>query len=330
VPQVSAVPELRRPPIASAALGLGLISRGLNRDLLRELAAGPQTRPAVTARLHAGQTRVYERLRELRAARLVEAEAVGRAPLYRLTASGRALLSLAAAVESWFALHPSGALESSVGWRAFADVGEAWRSGLIEWIVRLAPSDLDVARGLPGYEGRRLAEVLAAMGEAGMVDRRRRADGSAHYRAAPWTARAIGPLAALARWEERFDPPGGASIAVEDAVVAILASLPLVRLGEEALGIYTLTVEAGRGAAGARRTGTVWVRLRHGRAVAVGEGRPPRPADGWTGGSFEAWLAAVLDGSGRAVRPAGRDAAAIETVAAVVDQLHVQLTGPGP
>jgi hypothetical protein len=322
---------IRCAPILSAALGLELLCNGLGRALLHELAAqGPLTRAALIARLHAGSTAVYECLKALRAVGLIESSSGARAARHSINTSGRTLVAVAAGVEAWFARHPAGALEASVGWRAFEDFGEAWRNGLFEWIVRLAPSEAAATRGLPGYEGRRLAELLAAMGEAGMVEQRRAADGLPHYRLTAWAAGAIAPLAALARWEERCRPPGGAAVAVDDAVVAILAVLPLVRLGVEVTGVCTLTVEAGPGAPDGRRTGTVWARLRRGRVVAAGEGAPPRAAEGWAVGSFDAWFAAVLDGRAGALRLGGRDGGSVETVAGVLGELHTQLAAGGP
>jgi hypothetical protein len=323
-----AAPILRRPPILSAGRGLGLLCDGLDRALLGELALhGPLTRAALVARLHAGATRVYESLRRLRDAGLTEASEAGRAARHSITDSGRGLLAVAAPVRAWFGGRPGGALEPSVGWRAFAEIGEAWRDGLIEWIVRTAPGEADLDHGPPGYERRRLAEVLARMGEAGTLAPRRGADGRAHHRLSPWAARAIGPLAALARWEERFGPPGGARIATEDAVVAILATLPLVRLDPGLGGVCTLTVEAPAPRPGAPRTGTVWARLRGGRPLALGEGAPPRPAEAWARGSFADWLAAALDGRPGALRLGAGGAEAAALLPALLGALHAELAG---
>jgi hypothetical protein len=327
---MSPAPVLRAPPIETAGRALALLCDGLRRAVLAELAThGPLTRPVLGARLHAGSTRVFECLRTLQDAGLTRASRSGRPARHSITGSGRALLAIAPAVEAWSGAHPGGALEPSVGWRAFEDVGAAWRDGVIEWVVRLAPSGAEVARGLPAFEGRRLAALLAAMVEAGTLVTRRGRDGRRHYRLSRWTACAVGPLAALARWEESFRPAGGARIEVEDALVAILATLPLVRLGPQADGLHTLSAEADGAPAGARRTAMAWVRLRGGRPVAIGEGAPPRPADGWVSGGFEDWLAAVLDGSGRTLRSGGREEVGARDSAALVAELHRVLGDPG-
>jgi hypothetical protein len=317
---------IRCAPILSAARGVELLCDGLGRALLHELIShGPLTRFSLAARLHTGPTRVYECLKVLAAAELIETSTAARAPRHGITGSGRALLAVAPRVEAWFGRHPTGPLRDSVGWRAFGDFGEAWRTALVEWIVRLEPTEPDVARGFPGYEPQRLTEVLAARSEAGMIEQYGVRDGARRYRLTPWAAQAILPLAALARWEDRFRPPGGAATVVDDAVVGLLATLPSVRLERRCDALCTLTAEAGPGAAdGARRTGTVWARLRRGRVVGVGEGAPPRPADGWVSGSFEAWMAAVLDGSRRALRIDGRGPDSAAAVTALLDGLHAQ------
>ena len=318
---------LRPVPIASARRGVDLLSRGLNRDILGELAVqGPLTRMVLTARLHAGSTRLYEGLKDLRQAGLIVANRRGRAPTYSLTPSGSELRQVSLIVEHWFASHPGRALEPSVGWRAFTDLGEAWRLGIVEWIVRRVPTP-DGQGGAPaGFDPNQLAETLERMSEAGIVTLRRTRGRNLYYGLTPWAARAIGPLASIARWEQRHQPPGSAAIEVDDAVVAILATLPLVRLSAQAEGTCTFTADAGPGERQMPRSGTVWVRLRGGRAVRIGEGAAPDRAVGWASGSFAAWLAAALDGRNRELRLDGRDEVGISLVGAAVSGMHVALT----
>jgi DNA-binding HxlR family transcriptional regulator len=247
-----------------------------------------------------------------------------------ITPSGRGLLAVAGGVETWYSGHPDGTLEYTVGWRAFEDAGEGWRSGLLEWIVRLAPADGDTRRGLPGCGERPLRERLAAMGEAKMVERRRGPDGLSRLWLTPWAARVMRPLTGLARWEQSFRPPGWAAMEIEDVVVAILAILPLIQTWPEATGVCTLTVESGASALGGRRTRTVWISLAGGRAIEGGEGVPPRFADGWTTGTLDAWLSALLDGRLGALRSSGRDSTSEKVPVAVVSELHAALNGEMP
>jgi len=229
------------------------------------------------------------------------------------------------AAERWFGAYPGGGLEPSVGWRAFADLGELWRLGVVEWVVRCQPATGDLSCLPSAVDPGQAAEMLEATEEAGTVVRGRGPDGRLCIRLTPWAAQAIGPLALIARWERRRRPPQAAPIEVGDALVALLAAVPLVRLPAEAGGTFTLTAEMERRAGEERRSGTVWVRLRRGRAVVLGEGVPPEPAIGWASGSFDGWLAAALDGRPRRLRIDGRDPAAIASVGALVAELPVAL-----
>ncbi|HEY2053729.1 MAG TPA: hypothetical protein VGH14_07320, partial [Solirubrobacterales bacterium] len=213
----------------------------------------------------------------------------------------------------------------SVGWRAFADFGEFWRTGLVEWIVRCAPTDEEVAAGLEGYRPASLRERVDAMVEAGMVAARKGRDGRERHRLSAWAARGMGILAAIARWEGRHEPPGHASIEVADAVVAFLAILPLVRLQEDVSGIVTVTVDGERDGGPEPRFGSVWAKVRGGRVVATGEGAPSEPPSGWASGTFGAWLSASLDGRQRGLRRSGSSAGGIELVDAVVEDMHAKL-----
>ena len=206
---MNASPTLRRPPIASVQRGLELLSHGLYRDIIKELVEqGALTRAALTARLHTSSTKLYECLKTLRAAEVVAVSRRGKALEYEVTESGRELHAVTAIVTGWFHAHPGRPLDPSVGWRAFADLGRSWRMVLVEWIVRRAPSGEDVAEGFDGFNEQQLAETLEAMGHADMVEMRKGRDGLPRYRLTPWAARAIGILAFLARWEDRFRPGG--------------------------------------------------------------------------------------------------------------------------
>jgi DNA-binding HxlR family transcriptional regulator len=323
---MSAPPDLRRPPVASARTGLELLSRDLHRDILRELAAdGPLTRSALAARLHASATQLHECLQRLGEALLVDSSRRGRAVEYSATAAGVELEEMSAIVVRWARTHPGNPLTPSVGWRAFADFGEFWRTGLVEWIVRCSPTREDVAAGLDGYRPTALREKLDAMVEAGMVAPRKGRDGRERHRLSPWAARGVGILAAIARWEARYEPPGHSSIEVADAVVAFLSTLPLVRLEEDASGIVTLTADAEEEGASGVRFGSVWAKVRNGRVIAIGEGVPAEQPAGWASGTFDAWLSACLDGRRRGLRRSGSSAGGIELVDAVVEDMHVKL-----
>jgi DNA-binding HxlR family transcriptional regulator len=323
---MSAAPVLRRPPVASARLGLGLLTHDLHRDILRELAKeGPLTRSALAARLHTSGTKLHECLQTLRDADVVFSRRRGRAVEYSITAAGRQLDETSTTVARWSLAHPGNPLTASVGWRAFADFGNSWRTGLVEWIVRCAPTQEDVASGFDVYRPAQLRETLEAMSEAGMVTRRKGREGLDRHHLSSWAARAVGILAVIARWEQRHEPPGYAPIEVADAVVALRSSLSLVRLQEGAAGVCTFAVEAERQGPESR-FGTVWARVRSGRVVGTGEGAPPEQPSGWVTGTFAAWFSAALDGRDGSLRRSGRSPTEVELVDTVIEEIHHQLT----
>ncbi len=256
---------------------------------------------------------------------LVDSRRRGRAVEYSATPAGVQLEEMSAIVVRWSRTHPGNPLTPSVGWRAFADFGEFWRIGLVEWIVRCSPSGEDVAAGLDGYRPAVLRETLEAMVEAGMVVQRKGRDGRERHRLSAWAARGVGILAAIARWEARHEPPGHAEIEVADAVVAFLSTLPLVSLQEEASGIVTFTVDADKEGEAEPRFGSVWAKVHKGRVIATGEGVPSERPSGWASGNFGAWLSACLDGRQRGLRRSGSSAGGIELVDAVVEDMHAKL-----
>lgn len=318
--------DLRQPPITSAQCGLELLSHGLYRDIIRELVErGAASRAVLTARLHASSsTKLYECLKALRAAEVVETARRRRVPEYAITDSGRRLHEGLGVVARWFEHHPQGPLDPSVGWRAFADLAAAWRLGLVEWIIRCGPTVDDLADGFGGLDEQHLKEIFDGMILAGALELRRGGDRRLRYHLTPWAARTITIFAFLARWERDFEPPGATPIVVDDAVVAILATLPLVRVARHLTGVFTLAAEAEPDDEVDRRVAMVWGRVVRGRVVAVGEGAPPEPPAGWATGTFSAWLASGLDGQ-VTLRWDGGDEQGIELVLAILVEGPAQL-----
>jgi len=114
-------------------------------------------------------------------------------------------------------------------------------------------------------------------------------------------------------------PETAAPIAVGDVVDALRAHLPLLELpaGLEGVCEYAVVGELGR------RNGVAlaWAEVDHGRVVASGSGRAPRPADTWARGTIGQWMATVIDHRRDGIRAAGERPLA----RAVVDALHTRL-----
>jgi DNA-binding HxlR family transcriptional regulator len=292
------LPPLRRPPIASARQGLDLLKKELNREILTALGCkGPMTvEGLVSWLLLRGRSAAEEHLEELLEAGALERSEHDGATVYRLTAAGRGLVEVVNAVIGWLLSHPKRPLDESspIGWRAFAALADAWNSAIIEWVVRRSPTEGDAAKGIAGLNARKIKKELRRLRGAGLIGKRKGRDGEERYRLTDWGRRGIGVLVAAAAWEQAF-VVDRMPISVVDAVVALLGALPLMRLPEDVSGLCTLTASVEPGDEARPRAGMVWAKVRHGRVVACGEGAPGRDADAWISGTFNAWLAAVID-----------------------------------
>lgn len=320
----------RQPPIPTGRQGVELLSKEVNRMIVLALEDGSKTRRDLERWTVANsRDTVATHVNVLLEAGVVAAEqgrGAARAVKLAATRSGRALAEVIHLGIAWLARHPRPEVRehSDLGWRTFAYVGRAWEQGLVDRLVR-APQGMALGDLLPDVSSDARERLLVAMQGAGLIEvsEPRSAGGQAGRRRAYITdaARlAIGPLAAIGRWEHVFGYGDGELTAI-DAVVALEAALPLVRLPDGASGAVALTVDAGPRAGSGPRVGTVWATLRRGRVTEYGEGRPPKPAQAWARGGFDAWFAAVMDGRRTALQLGGERALA----KAVVAQLHEKL-----
>lgn len=319
------LPTLRRAPIASARQGLDLLKKELNRQILTALAGkGPMTvEELVSWLLLRGRSAAEGHLEELLEAGALERCERDGETAYRLTAAGRGLVKVVDVATAWLLAHPKRPLDESspIAWRAFAALADAWQSAILEWIVRRAPSEGEIANGIAGLSPRELRKQLRRLRGAGLIERRKGREGSERSRLTDWGRRGIGVLAMAAAWEQAF-VEDRVPIATADAVAALLGTLPLVRLPQDVSGLCTFTASVEPGDDSRPRAAMVWAKVRHGRVVGCGEGAPGREADAWVSGAFSAWLAAVIDGKDALERGGDR-----EFAAAVVSQLHLQLFG---
>jgi DNA-binding HxlR family transcriptional regulator len=325
------VSSIRRPPIASAQHGLSLLRDELNRGILTTLAEmGPLNKASLARWLLVPRTTVGERLDDLMAGDVVEALGSGRGRTFALTSAAPGLIEAIGVVERWLRGNPERPLESSspVGWRAFAVLAASWRTVLVEWIVRCAPTQADLAKGFDGFTERQLKDDIGSLVGIGMFELRCDRNGQERYRLTHWGRRAIGILAFIARWERMALPEACAPIEVDDALVALLALLPLVRLSEPVSGLCTFSAEVDPGDDAERRAVLVTARVSRGRVVACAEGPPSRGPDAWAAGPFGAWLAAVLDGKTNTLRCEGTEGNA-NLARSMVAQIHQELFRSG-
>lgn len=323
-------PAIRRAPIASAQHGLRLLGPSLNREVLLALAAqGPMSLSDLVSWLVASsRTNVAERLEELIEAGAVVGERRGGVRMLALSRSGQALVEVIELVADWLPSHPNRPLApfSPLGWRAFGAVAAGWQAGILEWIVRSPPTPAEAPGGLPGLSKRRLKGELDKLIGADAVELCEVSGRPPRYRLTDWGRRVFGVLVAIARWEAVFLRERAVPLELDDAIVALLATLPLTSLPKRFSGTCSLSVELDPGVRSTPRAGAVWAAVSDGRVAACGEGRAPEQPVAWVSGTFGAWFAAVLDRRTEGLRMGGTGSDR-EVARTLVDQLHVQLYG---
>jgi hypothetical protein len=283
---------------------------------------GPQPLIALAA-LAASPSTLREHLSELIEAGVGVEGGTARAREFSLSTAGSELAKLILVIDDWLRSDFAPEMVSpAAGWRTFGELADTWRAVLLEWIARRRPSRDDLGDGVAGFSGRKLKEDFDMLCASGLAELGK--DG--RHSLSRWGVQAIGVIAEVARWEQACIPEKAAPIEPADAIVAMLAALPILRLPEHLSGLCTLSAEREAGDDGSPRSATVWAKVRRGRVVKVDEDKPPGPADAWISGPFSAWLSAVLDGRLRALNCDGKDGHR-EFAKAIVIELHAELSG---
>lgn len=319
------IPE---PPIVSARRGLRLLRHELNRTVLEALATGPLSVGELCARaMLESDTTLREQLDELEAVGAIERLRgdAGSAGEFGLTAAGGDLLDAARFVSAWLAARPedSPSPQSDAAWRAFAALGDAWELSMIQHLLLRPSTKAELMATVPGLTREKAKRMLRRLRGAGLL-RSRGAGGRPRYAITGWARRAIAVLAAIAHWERAHLGATAAPIDACDGAVALVASLPLVRLPPGAFGVCAFTVEIGPDAPGPR-AGAAWARLAGGRVTACRGGTSRARPDAWVRGDVDAWLDAVLKARLTSLHLGG-DRGLAE---AVVRGLHEELFGEG-
>lgn len=310
----------------SGARALSLLASPLNGTILQKLAGG--SKRLVDLRRETGspaQTTLRAHLRELEAARSIEKRRRDRFPgvlEYELTASGKELLFVVAAVEQWLRDSPAGPLDfgGTDGKAAIKSLIEAWSSTMLRALSARPLSLTELDRIITGLSYPSLERRLGAMRLTGQVEACSGNGKGTPYAPTPWLRRGIAPLAAAAQWERRHLPEDSVPIARIDVEAALLLVLPLLDLPDDLAGSCRLGVEMSDG------------RDRHlvGAMARVDDGRLgdcsvrlDRDADAWVTGPTNAWLRGVIEEDTDGLELGGDQRLA----RAVVDGLHVVLFG---
>jgi DNA-binding HxlR family transcriptional regulator len=315
------------PPIAAASMGLRILQPALNRAILRALSASEMSVSALCAHLMLeSDTTLREQLGHLELTGAVESK--GEAPkarsYYRLTAAGEDLLEVMALIGVWLTGRPRRPLspESEVAWRAVTALGDGWELSLIHHLLLRPRTKAELLRAIPVLGAGKAKRILRRLRGAGLVTRLDGAGRAPRFAVTAWARRAIAVLGATVRWEGRHLTGTAEPVPASHGGVALIATLPLIRLPASASGICAFTVE-GEPDARPPRACAVWAGFDRGRVAACRSGSSPSPPDAWVRGGMDAWLRAVIDAQPTALHLAGDVALAERTL----DSLHTELFG---
>lgn len=313
----------------AGAYGLSLLSNQLDVQVLRTL--GQSSLPFVELCREVGvppQTTMRTRLKTMTELGILERRQANqplRSVAFELTRSGRDLLDVAEVVEAWLALAPGDpqSLGSAAAKRSLKALSEAWSACIVRAVAARPLSLTELSKLISALNYPSLERRLAALRFAGLVEPRPGSTKGTPHAATSWLKRAVAPLVAAARWEQRHIPLIAAPLTRIDIETTFLLAAPLLRLAPELKGTCRLAVEVGRGGdEGGRNLAGVLVGVDEGRVVRCAS-QLRGEAGAWASGSASAWLDAALDREPGRLETGGD----VRLAAGLLDGLNVILAG---
>jgi DNA-binding HxlR family transcriptional regulator len=285
--------------VRAGAHALSLLSVPLNVHVLQALAEEP--RSLADLRRAAGsppQTTMRGHLRRLTEAGILERRRQNDFPGsvdYELGRLGGDLMVVAAVLRDWLAASPEGPLMlgSPAAKSLIKALVDGWSTGVVRALAARPFSLTELSSIITGLSYPSLERRLGAMRLAGMIERCTGGGRGTPYKVTDWLRRAIGPLAAAARWERQHLPEETAPIGRIDVESAFLLTLPLLSLPSAQSGVCRLAVESRNGNGESRLAG-VMVEVQEGRIVSC-VSRLEGDAGAWASGSAASWLRAVSE-----------------------------------
>lgn len=213
---------------------------------------------------------------------------------YALADPGRELLGVARVLQRWLDESPEGplALGDRAAKSAVKALVDGWSAGIVRALAARPLSLTALNTLITGLNYPSLERRLAAMRLAGQIEASPCKGRGTPYRGTEWLGRAVGPLAAAARWERDHVAARTTPISRIDVEAAFLLTVPMMRLSPDVSGTCRMAVEM-RGAGGGKSSVVgVLVSVEEGR-VASCVSRLQGLADGWASGTANAWMDAV-------------------------------------
>lgn len=305
------VPGIRsggRPALRAGGTALTLLASPLNHGVLRAVEEGPQPLQELMRRLGfppRSTARLYLRgLVELGAVERLARNEFPTAVDYEITAAGRALLEVAATLQTWLDRSPGGGVElgTTAAKSAIKALVEGWGSNIVRALSTRPLSLTELNRLIPRISYPSLERRLTAMRQVGLLEVASGAGRSSPCAATDWLRLAVLPLAAAIGWERQFAPRATSDLRRLDVEAAFLLLIPLIDLPERLSGRCRLAVEVHEGASPA--PAGVVVSIEHGEVLGCVPSLEGE-ADGWAWGKPRAWLPRFADGHAEGLEVGG-------------------------
>jgi DNA-binding HxlR family transcriptional regulator len=240
---------------------------------------------------------------------------------YQLAAPGTELLFVAKVLDAWLDTAPEGALQlGSVGAKsAIKALVDGWSSTIVRALAARPLSLTELNQIIASFNYPSLERRLGAMRLASQIEARPGRTRGTPYAVTDWMRRAVAPLVAALRWEQRHPSPAAAPISRLDVESIFLLTVPLVDLRPELEGVCRLAVEVESSEGGPGPAGVV-VSVEQGRVVSC-LSRLRAEVDSWAWGTSPAWIGAMIGDEPDQLELGGNG----DLAAALVDGVHEAL-----
>lgn len=306
----------------AGAYGLSLLSAPLNIHVLQAL--DEEARSLIELRRVVGsppQTTMRGHLKTLTEIGVLERRRQRDFPSpvdYELTRAGRDLVGVAGVLHSWLGGAPDGPQPpGSIGARgSIKALAEAWSTCIVRAIAARPLTLTELSKLISVLNYPSLERRLAAMRLAGLVEAAPGPARGTPYVATSWLRRAVAPLIAAARWEQRHIPLVAQPLTRLDIEAMFLLAIPSLQLPVELSGSCRLAVEIRNGSGSSDLAGVI-ATFEEGR-VASCVSRLRGDAAAWVSGSSASWLDALIE-----QEPGRLEIGGDATLAdAILDRLH--------
>jgi DNA-binding HxlR family transcriptional regulator len=236
---------------------------------------------------------------------------------YQITASGQALLRVAAPLQEWLGRAPGGPIliGSAAAKNSIKALAEGWSTNIVRAISARPIPLTEMNQMIPQVNYPSLERRLGAMRWAGLVEPRPGDGRGMPYASTVWLREAVVPLAAAAAWEWKHLREAAMPIGHLDVEAAFLLAIPLMKLPADLTGRCRLVVEFENEPTTAMAGALVC--MEEGVVVSCSS-RLDGEAEGWVSGSPVAWLRQT-SGYAKSQLELGGD---VQLAEAVTDALH--------